>query len=207
MKKYNLSIPGFAETKSTLSQPNQIRIIPWLIILLGVISFIGSLLPVIAHRTNSDPTPGFFQLLPMLLPALIYLAIDIFLASRIKHGDIVLIWYARIASILTVLSNLAGIIQNYYISRGSGFPIQLSPGFIVRQILAILINGYLVYSLFKYTNEFKAANDSYKQLPTYNAKQEKIIHRTAIAIIIILPILYTLLSPLYYWYLTTQAYT
>jgi hypothetical protein len=193
MQKFSLTIPGIGETATTLAHPTPLRLIPWLIVLEGIIHVLSSALPKVSTSLNRYPVmlpePGM-----ILLSAIIYLAIAYFLASRIKHGDMVFVWAVRIGSVLSIGTALASLIQGYiFITNYQEYFLgtdYFTPPYIARQILSILVSVYMLYVLFKYVKALRAGGESFKKQPAYSEKIERLAHRAGIAVIIAIPILY-----------------
>ena len=120
MQKFSLKIPGISETKATLAQPISLRLIPWLILFQAIISLFTSTSLKLVASFNTYPV-SWFKPAMILLPSLISLAIAYFLASRIRHGDVVFIWFLKIT---TALSIVGSFVQTYFfITRfDSSFP-------------------------------------------------------------------------------------
>ncbi|MCC2632004.1 MAG: hypothetical protein K0S20_703 [Patescibacteria group bacterium] len=206
MQKYPLRVPGIGETKTTLAQPTALRLIPWLILIEAVIGLFTSNLQRAAVSLISYPI-SWLELAVILLPSIISLAIAYFLASRIKHGDLVFVWFLRITAFLAIIISL---VQSYFFITNFQLSFleinSYTLSFHAQQMLTILVNAYILYVLFKYEKELREGGESFKKEPSYNERKEKLAHRAGIAAIIVIPLLYSIGLSLWISQRTTQRF-
>jgi hypothetical protein len=206
MQKYPLRVPGISETKTTLAQPTALRLIPWLILIEAVIGLFTSNLQRAAVSLISYPI-SWLEPAVILLPSIISLAIAYFLASRIRHGDMVFVWILRISALLAIATTPVQsyfFITNFQISFLETNYYTLS--FHIQQILTVLVNAYILYVLFRYEKELQEGGESFKKEAGYSKNKERLAHRAGIAIIIIIPLVYSLGLSLWISQRTTQRF-
>jgi hypothetical protein len=162
---YNFRLPGIPETPASLAQPKVVRSVPFALVVNAGIVTVTAIIQTVAAlwpASNEQP-PGSVPL--ALIGPVCFLGMALFVASRVRLGDRLYLWLARISVVF---------VSVFAASHGN------APAGVA---LSLGVSAWLLYALFAYEGPLVTGGASFRDAPSYNPAKERIVRIAGLVVI------------------------